>query len=154
MKKKLMNDLKEAMSEKDTIRKNTIQGIRAAILQIEKDKQIEADNKLIEEIISKEKKKRVDALEQFKKANREDLIAQTEKEINILESYLPKQLSDDELSHEVWRIINEQDAWTIEDDFGRIMRASKLELGNKVDGKRLSDMVKKKLIERSNESCQ
>lgn len=154
MKKKLMNDLKEAMSEKDTIRKNTIQGIRAAILQIEKDKQIEADNKLIEEIISKEKKKRVDALEQFKKANREDLITQTEKEINILESYLPKQLSDDELSHEVWRIINEQDAWTIEDDFGRIMRASKLELGNKVDGKRLSDMVKKKLIERSNESCQ
>lgn len=152
MKTRLMNDLKTAMLEKDTVKKNTIQGIRAAILQVEKDKQIEADNKLIEEIISKEKKKRVDALEQFKKASRDDLINQTEREINILEDYLPKQLSDEELSKEVWRIINEQDAWTVSDDFGRIMRAAKQELGNSVDGKRLSEVVRNKLTEREESS--
>lgn len=150
MKTKLMNDLKEAMKEKDSIKKNTIQSIRAAILQYEKDKQLEAVDNVIIDIISKERKKRQDALEQFVKANREDLISQTNREIEILDQYLPKQLSDTELILEVARIINEVDAHS-PSDMGIVMRAAKEQIGNKVDGKRLSNIVKQKLIERSKE---
>ena len=144
MKERLLDDLKEAMKNKDIITKNTIQSIRASILQEEKDKQIELDNAGIEAIIMKEKKKRVDALEQFKKANREDLINQTEHEIKILEGYLPEQMSEEDIEFEVARIINEVDAQSIK-DLGIVMRAAKQELGTSVDGKLLSEIVKRKL---------
>lgn len=144
MKERLLDDLKEAMKNKDIITKNTIQSIRASILQEEKDKQIELDNAGIEAIIMKEKKKRVDALEQFKKANREDLINQTEHEIKILEGYLPEQMSEEDIEFEVARIINEVDAQSIK-DLGIVMRAAKQELGNSVDGRLLSEIVKRKL---------
>ena len=144
MKERLLDDLKEAMKNKDIITKNTIQSIRASILQEEKDKQIELDNAGIEAVIMKEKKKRVDALEQFKKANREDLINQTEHEIKVLEGYLPEQMSEEDIEFEVARIINEVDAQSIK-DLGIVMRAAKQELGNSVDGKLLSEIVKRKL---------
>lgn len=144
MEETLLDDLKEAMKNKDTIAKNTIQSIRAAILQEEKDKQIKVDDTIIEGIIMKEKKKRVDALEQFKKANREDLVFQTELEIKILEGYLPEQMSEEDIEFEVARIINEVDAQSIK-DLGIVMRAAKQELGNSVDGKLLSEIVKRKL---------
>lgn len=144
MKERLLDDLKEAMKNKDIITKNTIQSIRASILQEEKDKQIELDNAGIEAIIMKEKKKRVDALEQFKKANREDLINQTEHEIKVLEGYSPEQMSEEDIEFEVARIINEVDAQSIK-DLGIVMRAAKQELGNSVDGKLLSEIVKRKL---------
>lgn len=144
MKERLLDDLKEAMKNKDIITKNTIQSIRASILQEEKDKQIELDNAGIEAIIMKEKKKRVDALEQFKKANREDLINQTEHEIKVLEGYLPEQMSEEDIEFEVARIINEVDAQSIK-DLGIVMRTAKQELGNSVDGKLLSEIVKRKL---------
>lgn len=142
------------MKEKNVVKKNTIQLIRSSILQYEKDKQIEADNNQIIIIIASEMKKRKDALEQFRKANNEDLINQTLEEIKILEEYLPKQLSDEELDKRVNEIINEQDAWTIKDDFGRIMRVAKESLGNTVDGKRLSTSVREILTRRESELCQ
>lgn len=145
-KETLLDDLKEAMKNKDILAKNTIQSIRASILQEEKDKQIEADDALIETIIMKEKKKRTDALEQFKKADREDLIHQTEMEIKILEGYLPEQISLEDLELEVAKIINQVDAQSIK-DMGIVMRAAKEQFGNQVDGKSLSDMVKRKLGE-------
>ena len=142
----LLSDMKEAMRNHDIIVKNTIQSIRASILQEEKDKQIEATDKDIENIIMKEKKKRTDALEQFKKANREDLVHQTEMEIKILEGYLPEQISPEDLELEVAKIINQVDAQSIK-DMGIVMRAAKEQFGNQVDGKSLSDMVKRKLGE-------
>lgn len=142
----LLSDMKEAMRNHDIIVKNTIQSIRASILQEEKDKQIEATDKDIENIIMKEKKKRQDALEQFKKANREDLVHQTEMEIKILEGYLPEQISPEDLELEVAKIINQVDAQSIK-DMGIVMRAAKEQFGNQVDGKSLSDMVKRKLGE-------
>ncbi|WP_299996772.1 GatB/YqeY domain-containing protein [uncultured Clostridium sp.] len=154
MKTKLMLELKNAMKEKNIVKKNTIQLIRSSILQYEKDKQIESDNNQIITIIASEMKKRKDALEQFRKANNEDLINQTLEEIKILEEYLPKQLSDEELDKRVNEIINEQDAWTIKDDFGRIMRVAKESLGNTVDGKRLSTSVREILTRRESELCQ
>lgn len=74
LKEKLMEDLKNCMKEKNIVRKNTIQLVRAAILQVEKDKQIEVTDEQIVEIIAKEAKKRKDSLSDYEKSGREDLI--------------------------------------------------------------------------------
>jgi len=97
LKEKLLEDLKKAMKEKNVNRKNVVQMVRAAILQIEKDQNIELDDNKIMEIIAKEAKKREDALEEYKKAKRQDLIEQIEEEINVLEEYLPKKMPKEEL---------------------------------------------------------
>ena len=76
LKEKLLEDLKESMKEKNLIRKNTVQMIRAAILQVEKDKAIELNDDQIIDIIAKEAKKRKDAKADFEKSGREDLINQ------------------------------------------------------------------------------
>lgn len=74
LKEQLLNDMKAAMRDKDEIRKNTVQMVRAAILQVEKDKSIELDDVQIIDIIAKESKKRKDAAVDFEKSGREDLI--------------------------------------------------------------------------------
>ena len=76
LKEKLLEDLKNSMKEKNIVRKNVIQMVRAAILQIEKDKGIELDDNKILEIIAKEVKTRNDSLEDFEKGGREDLVKQ------------------------------------------------------------------------------
>ena len=76
LKEKLMEDLKNSMKEKNNLRKNVVQMVRAAILQIEKDKSIEVDDNKILEIIAKEVKTRKDSLADFEKGGREDLVEQ------------------------------------------------------------------------------
>ena len=105
LKEKLMEDLKEAMRSKNEIKKNTVQMVRAAILQIEKDKGIQVEDDRILEIIAKEVKSKRDALKDFEKAERQDLIDQTNQEIEVLQQYLPKQLSKEEIKVELEKII-------------------------------------------------
>lgn len=97
IKEQLMADLKEAMKNKDTVRKNAVTMIRAGILQIEKDTQKELNDEGVIDVISKQLKQRKDSLEDFLKAGRDDLIAQTNEEIALLERYLPAQMSYDEV---------------------------------------------------------
>ena len=144
MKTKLLQDLKEAMKQKDDIRKNTIQSIRASILQEEKDKQIELDNNGIENIIVREKKKRIDSLEQFKKANRDELVKQTQYELEVINTYLPKQLSLEEIEQEVDNTIKELNVTSIK-EIGKVIKTLKEKYGASIDGKMLSDIVKQKL---------
>ena len=108
LKEKLLEDLKESMKEKNVIRKNVVQMVRAAILQIEKDKKIEVSDSQIVEIIAKEAKKRKDALEDYQKSGREDLIEQMNQEIKILNEYLPKQLTEEELTQKMQEIITKK----------------------------------------------
>ena len=144
MKKKLMEDLKTAMKNKDIVKKNTIQMIRAAILQTEKDKQIELDDNGILEIIIKQVKQKNDALEQFKKADRQDLVEQTELEINTLKEYLPKQLSKEEVEQIV---IDLSRTLGISDmkGMGTLIKSAKAKIGAGSDGKTISEVVKKVL---------
>ena len=107
MKKKLLEDLKEAMKEKNEIKKNAIQMVRAGILQIEKDKGIELTDEQIIELISKEVKKRKDSIADYEKGGREDLVNQINEEISYLEKYLPKQLTEEEITVIVKQIIAE-----------------------------------------------
>ena len=105
MKEELLQDLKEAMKNKDVNKKNAVQMVRTAILQIEKDKGIEVTDEQILNIVAKEVKTRKDSLAEFEKAGREDLISQAKEEIAVLEEYLPEQLSREELTEKIKGII-------------------------------------------------
>lgn len=141
LKEKLMEDLKNAMKNKDEIRKNTVQMVRASILQIEKDKGIQVEDDKIIEIIAKEVKTKKDALKDFEKAERQDLIDQTNKEIEVLQEYLPKQLSREEIKVELEKIISEIGATTMK-DMGAIMKEAKAKMGASADGKTINEVAK------------
>lgn len=144
LKEKLLEDLKNAMREKDTIRKNVIQMVRAAILQVEKDKQIELKEEEIIEIIAKESKKRKDSLPDFEKSGREDLISQVKEEIAIIATYLPEQLSKEELEKIIEEVILEAEATSMK-DMGKVMKVAKEKIGARADGKEINEIVKIKL---------
>lgn len=144
LKEKLMDDLKSAMRDKDDIKKNTVQMVRAAILQIEKDKGITVEDDKILEIIAKEVKGKKDALADFEKAGREDLINQTNAEIAILQEYLPKQLSRDEIKERVMKVIEKIGATSMK-DMGAVMKDAKSEIGTAADGKSINEVVKELL---------
>ncbi len=146
IKEKLLNDLKESMKDKNLIRKNTIQMVRAAVLQVEKDKQIELTDEQVIEIIAKESKKRKDAEAEFEKSGREDLIKQNKEEMEILAEYLPKQLSVEEVEAIVKTVIEETGATSMK-DMGTVMKTAKEKIGASADGKTISDVVKKLLAQ-------
>ena len=141
LKEKLMEDLKEAMRNKNEIKKNTVQMVRAVILQIEKDKGIQVEDDKILEIIAKEVKSKKDALKDFEKAQRQDLIDQTNQEIEVLQQYLPKQLSKEEIRVEVEKIIAAIGATTMK-DMGAIMKEAKAKMGASADGKTINEVAK------------
>ena len=141
MKEKLLEDLKIAMRDKNVIRKNTVQMVRAAILKIEKDTQTEVDDNKIIEIIAKEQKGKKDGLVDFEKAGREDLIEQTKEEMKILEEYLPKQLTKEELKEEITKIIEAVGATSIK-DMGIVMKEAKAKIGAAADGRAINEVVK------------
>lgn len=144
LKEKLMQDLKDAMKEKDIIKKDTVQMVRAAILQIEKDKGIEVDDNKIIEIIAKEVKGKKDAIVEFQKGGRDDLIEQTNKEIEVLEKYLPKQLNKDEITKIVKEIIALLGATSMK-DMGPVMKEAKAKIGASADGRAINEVVKELL---------
>ena len=141
LKEKLLNDLKVAMKEKNVNKKNAVQMVRTGILQIEKDKGIEVTDEQILGIIAKEVKIRKDSLSEYEKADRQDLIEQVTEEIKALETYLPKQLSDEELTEEVKKIIAQVGATSMK-DMGTVMKEAKKTIGARADGKRINEVVK------------
>jgi len=98
LKDRLLNDFKDAMKAKDEIRKNTVNLARAAIRQYEVDNRVELDDQGILEILTKQVKMRKDALSDFEKAGRTDLADIYNKEIEILMEYLPRQLTEEEIT--------------------------------------------------------
>ena len=144
LKEKLMEDLKSAMKERNEIKKNTVTMIKAAVLQVEKDKQIQLDDTQIIDIISKEAKKRKDALVEFEKSGREDLVAQTNEELSVIKAYLPEELSIEELEKIVEETIKEVNAVDMK-DMGKVMQAVKTKTTGRADGKTINEIVKKKL---------
>ncbi len=141
LKEKLLEDLKESMKEKQVLRKNVVQMIRAAILQVEKDKQIELNDNQVLEIIAKESKKRKDSLADYEKSGREDLINQVKEEIKIISEYLPKQLTKEEITEIVKQVIEETGATSMK-DMGKVMKASKEKMGASADGKTINEVVR------------
>ncbi len=144
LKETLLQDMKTAMKEKDTIRKNTVQLIRSGVLQIEKDKQIELDDEGVLDVIAKELKKRRDSLPDFEKSGRADLIENLNKEIEVLLGYLPKQLTEDEIKEIVASAVAESGATTMK-DMGKVMALVTPKVKGRADNKIVSGFVKELL---------
>lgn len=144
LKEKLLEDLKVSMREKNEVRKNVVQMVRAAVLQVEKDKQIELGDEQIIEIMAKEAKKRKDSIADYEKGGREDLVSKIKEEISIIEEYLPKQLSKEEVAEIVKTVIAEVGATSMK-DMGMVMKSSKERIGAASDGKTINEVVKELL---------
>lgn len=142
LKERLLEDMKNAMKDKDTIKKNVVQMTRAAVLQVEKDNRITLDDDGIIDVISKEVKKRRDVLPDYEKSGRQDLIDSLKAEIDVLLQYLPQQLTEEELEVIVRKAVQDTGA-TSSKDMGRIMQAVMPLVKGKADGKMINVMVKK-----------
>lgn len=144
LKERLLNDLKEAMKEKDTIRKDTIQMIRAAVLRIEKDKHIILEDEGIAEVLAKELKSTRDALSEIEKSGRQDLIDKANREIKIIQQYLPEQLTEEQVEVIVKEAILETGALSAK-DMGKIMKIVMPKVKGRSDGNMVNAVVKKLL---------
>lgn len=143
IKAKISEDLKEAMKNADTFRRDTLRLLNSAFKQVEVDKRIELSDEDVIGILKSAYKQREDALQSYIAGNREDLAQKEKAEMEIILQYLPKQLNDEELEEEMKKIIQEAQASTMA-DLGKVMNLAR-RLSSVADGKRMSAIAKKLL---------
>jgi len=138
-----MQDYKEAMKNADAVKKETVNMVRAAIKQYEVDQRVELeDDADIVRIIKKQVKMRTDALADFARAGRDDMAEAYNKEIDILKSYLPEEMGEEEIRARVSEIAA---SLGIEKDIrnmGTLMKSVMAELKDKADGSAVNKAVK------------
>ena len=139
----LMQDMKSAMKAKDKEALTTIRSLKAAVMnyKIKVGHDLTSDDELT--VLSSALKQRKESLEEFTKAGRDDLIAQTKKEMQLIEKYMPKQMSKEELEQTVEETIKV--GASSKKDFGKVMQALMPKIKGKADGKAASSIVGKKL---------
>lgn len=143
-KTKLNDSMKEAMKSGDEIRKRTIRMALAAIKQAEVDKRAELDEAAVIALLQKEMKTRREALEEAKKAGREDLIAANEAEIKTLEEFLPQAMPAEELRALVEAVIAETGA-SAPGDMGKVMKIVIPKVAGRAPNDAVSAMVRELL---------
>lgn len=141
LKETFMEEMKNAMREKDTMKKNVVTMVRSAIKQYEVDNRVELDDEGVTEIIAKEVKKRRDSLPEYEKSGREDLIVNLKAEIEYLSKYLPEQMSEDEIRSVVKAVIADTGAQGMK-DMGKVMGAVIAQTKGRADGKIINAIVK------------
>lgn len=142
---RLTEDLKLAMKSRDQLRMDVIRMIKAAVLNKEVELKRDLDDAEMSRVMTTLVKQRRESVEQFEKAQRVELAAKERKEIEIIEAYLPKPLSPQELETIVVTAITETGSRS-QKDMGIVMKAVMAHLaGQSVDGKQVSDLVKSKL---------
>ena len=146
LKEQLMADYKTAMKEHDVTTKETVNLVRAAIKQHEVDQKVALeDDADIVPIIKKQLKMRRDALADFEKAGRTDLLDGYKKEIEVLERYLPEEMSEGEILAAVEKIADEEGIERSMKSMGAMMKAAMAKLHGKADGSLVSKVVKEYL---------
>ncbi|MFD1387817.1 GatB/YqeY domain-containing protein [Oceanobacillus oncorhynchi subsp. oncorhynchi] len=142
---RLNQDMKQAMKNKDKETLSVIRMVKASIqnesIKLGKDT-LSEDEELT--ILSREVKQRKDSLQEFKNAGREDLVEKTEKELEILEQYLPKQLSDEELTSIIQETIKEVNADSMK-DMGKVMGTVMPKVKGQADGTKIKQIVEQQL---------
>jgi hypothetical protein len=142
---RLSEDLKLAMKARDQLRMDVIRMIKAAVLNKEVEMKKDLDDAEMSRIMTTMIKQRKESVEQYEKGQRAELAAKERHEISIIESYLPKALSADELEQIVTTVIRETGAASAK-EMGAVMKAVMARLaGQPVDGKQVSDLVRSKL---------
>jgi uncharacterized protein len=145
LKERLQEELKAAMRARDTVRLRTIRSLRAALLEREIAIREGGKGEVSEEqamaVVQKAAKQRRDALQQYRDAGREDLAKIEAEELEVLDDYLPKQLTDQELRSLVSGIVSKTGASSMK-DMGRVMGAAMGQTKGKADGKRVQAVVR------------
>ena len=144
LKDRLSEDLKDAMRAKDQVRLRTIRALRAALLEKEIELREGGTATLTSEqetaVLQKQAKQRRDSMDQFAQAGRDDLRKKEEDELAVIENYLPKQLSDEELRKVVQEVISATGASSPK-DIGRVMGAAMERVRGVAEGKRVQQMA-------------
>ena len=148
LKEQIGEDIKMAMKAKDKIRLQTVRSIKKAILDKEVELRPQGQDSLTPEqeieLLSQQAKQRRDSIEQFKNGGREDLAETESKQLSIIETYLPAQLSDEKVEAIIDQIIASSGASSLK-DLGKVMGPAMKELKGKADGKKIQELVKSKL---------
>ena len=146
LKDRLMEDMKQAMKDKEAgkIRLSVIRMVRAAIKNVEIDRQKDLDENGVIEVLAKEVKTRKDSLEEFQKANRPELVKALEQEIEVLMHYLPEQMSETEVRELVASAVTESMAAGPK-DMGKVMAMLMPKVKGRADGKLVNTVVKEML---------
>ncbi|MFC1709653.1 GatB/YqeY domain-containing protein [Candidatus Omnitrophota bacterium] len=145
LEERIMADFKEAMKSRDALKQSVLSFLRSQLknIAIEKKKDKLQDDDVIV-VIKKQVKQRADSVEKFKSGQRLDLAEKEQKEMEILKTYLPKELPKEELEKIVDEAIASLEASSIK-DMGKVMKEMMPKVAGKADNKLLSDLVRTKL---------
>jgi uncharacterized protein YqeY len=144
LKEKLNEDLKQAMRDKEVVKRDSIRAINTMIKQIEVDERRVLDDAEVIKLVQRGIKQREEAISQYRAASRDDLVQKEQEQVDVFMLYLPKQLSDDELENGMKEIVSEVGATSLK-DMGKVMGVASKKFAGVADGKRINEMVKKLL---------
>ena len=148
LKEQIAEDIKSAMKAKDKIRLETVRSIKKVIIEKEVELRGKGKDALSPEdeiqVLMQQAKQRRDSIEQYSKAGREDLAEKEKAELAVIETYLPEQMSDEEVEKIIVEVITKVGATTAK-DFGKVMGLAMKQLKGKADGKKIQEIVKSKL---------
>lgn len=144
LKEQIDEALKEAIKSREEVKKNALRGLLTAIKNKEKELRREPNESELIQIISSQIKQRKESIEQFKSGGREDLAEKEAQEIAVLEAFLPKPLTTEELNAIIDECIRETGATTAK-DMGKVMKAVMPKVAGRADGKLVNELVKSKL---------
>ena len=144
LKKRITDDMKSAMKAKDRQALKAVRMILEAIKKKEIDERIELDDAQVMTVIQKMVKQRKDSISQFSDAGRSDLVEIEEAELEIINNYMPEQLSDEEVASVVDKAINDSGANSMK-DMGKLMGMLKSQLQGKADMSLVSQLIKSRL---------
>ncbi|MFY9085428.1 GatB/YqeY domain-containing protein [Aliarcobacter cryaerophilus] len=144
LKEKLNEDLKQAMRDKEIVKRDSIRAINTMIKQIEVDERRVLDDAEVIKLVQRGIKQREEAISQYSAAGRDDLVQKEQEQVDVFMLYLPKQLSDEELENGMKEIISEVGATSLK-DMGKVMGVASKKFAGVADGKRINEMVKKLL---------
>ncbi len=144
MRNQILEDLKTAMKNQDKEKLSVIRMVKGSIQMSELNKKHELSDDEVIDVITKEIKSRKDSINEFQKGGREDLITKTQREIDILSEYLPKQLTKEEITSIINDVFNEVKPESSK-DMGKVMKVLTPKIKGKADMGLVSQIVKEKI---------
>ena len=145
LQQRIENFLKEAMREKNETKKDAVRMLLTAMKMKEKEIKRRPGEQEIQQLIASLVKQRRDSSEQFRNAQRIDLAEKEEEEIKILQEFLPRQMTPEELDEVIGAVLSEIGAAS-EKDFGKVMKALMPRISGRADGKLVNELIRKKLM--------
>ena len=143
--KQIVADLTAAMKAQDAAKMSTLRMVKAAMMNRQIEKGSELDDEEMQKLLRSLVKQRRDSIEQYEKAGRQELVDKEQAEINLIETYLPKAASQEEIEQIITSVIAETGATSMK-DMGKVMKAAQAALaGKNADGRLVSEVVKAKL---------